>query len=181
MDQAGRSMSALDDDEFRGFVAAREAALLRTAYMLTGDQHLAEDLVQSALEKAAVHWRDIRVSEAAEAYVRRILYRERVSFWRRRRVTETMPGDLPEQPVGGGYGAVEDRMVLRQAMSRLGRRQRTVLVMRFYEDMTERQVADVLGVTVGTVKSQAAKALRRLREECGDLAPVTQESREEGP
>jgi RNA polymerase sigma-70 factor (sigma-E family) len=178
---AGRGISALDDDEFRGFVAAREGALLRTAYMLTGDQQLAEDLVQTALEKAAAHWRDIRVSEAAEAYVRRILYRERVSFWRRRRVTESLPGELPERPVGGGYEAVEDRMVLRQAMSRLGRRQRTVLVMRFYEDMTERQVAEILGVSVGTVKSQAAKALRRLREECGDRAPVPQQSREERP
>ncbi len=178
---ATRGMPAVDDDEFRAFVASRGPALLRTAYMLTGDQHLAEDLVQSALEKAAARWQHIRASAATEAYVRRILYRERVSFWRRRRVTETLPGELPERPVAGGYDAVDDRAVLRQAMSRLGRRQRTVLVLRFYEDMTETQVADVLGVSVGTVKSQAAKALRRLREECGDLAPMPQPRGEERP
>jgi DNA-directed RNA polymerase specialized sigma24 family protein len=77
-------MNALEDDEFRGFVAARGTALLRTAYLLTGDQQLAEDLVQTALERAVAHWGSIRVVAAAEAYVRRTMYREQVSLWRRR-------------------------------------------------------------------------------------------------
>ncbi len=85
-------MNALEDDEFRGFVMTRGLALLRTAYLLTGDQQLAEDLVQTALEKATTHWHAIRVAAAAESYVRKTMYRERVSIWRRRRVTE-LPTD----------------------------------------------------------------------------------------
>ena len=167
-------MKALEDDEFRGFVAARGTALLRTAYLLTGDQQLAEDLVQTALEKAVVHWGSIRVAVAAEAYVRRTMYREQVSLWRRRRVSELLTTVIPE-PRGRetSGGVVEDRLVMRQALMTLGRRQRTVLVLRYFEDLTEQQVADMLDISVGTVKSQAHKALAQLREICGDLAPMT--------
>ena len=167
-------MKALDDGEFRGFVAARGTALLRTAYLLTGDQQLAEDLVQTALEKAVVHWGSIRVVAAAEAYVRRTMYREQVSLWRRRRVSELLTTVVPE-PRGRetSGGVVEDRLVMRQALMTLGRRQRTVLVLRYFEDLTEQQVADILDISVGTVKSQAHKALAHLREVCGDLAPMT--------
>ena len=81
-------MDAVQDEVFRGFVAARGHALIRTAYLLTGDQHLAEDLVQTALEKAVQHWAAIRDVGAAEQYVRRTMYRENISLWRRRRLTE---------------------------------------------------------------------------------------------
>jgi RNA polymerase sigma-70 factor (sigma-E family) len=167
-------MNALEDDEFRGFVAGRGTALLRTAYLLTGDQQLAEDLVQTALEKALVHWGSIRVVAAAEAYVRRTMYREQVSLWRRRRVSELLTTVVPE-PRGRetSGGVVEERLVMRQALMTLGRRQRTVLVLRYFEDLTEQQVADMLDISVGTVKSQAHKALAHLREICGDLAPMT--------
>jgi len=164
-------VNALEDDEFRDFVAARGHALLRTAYLLTGDQQLAEDLVQTALEKCAARWASIRVPAAAEAYVRRTMYREQVSLWRRRRVTELPTVTLPEpRSSSTSPDAAEDRLVLRQALMRLGRRQRAVVVLRFFEDLTERQVAEVLGISVGTVKSQAHKALAQLRTTCGDLA-----------
>jgi len=170
-------VDAVQDEVFRGFVAARGHALIRTAYLLTGDQQLAEDLVQTALERAAGHWAAIRDVGAAEAYVRRTMYREHISLWRRRRLTELPTEVVPEprrapadtDPANGST----DRIVLRDALMRLGRRQRTVLVLRFFEDMTEQQVADQLGISVGTVKSQAHKALHTLREACGDLAPVT--------
>jgi RNA polymerase sigma-70 factor (sigma-E family) len=162
-------LQGLDDDGFRDFVAARSHALLRTAYLLTGDQHLAEDLVQTALEKAATHWGSIRVAAAAEGYVRRTMYREQVSSWRRRRLTELPMSLIPEPRRPRGHDdTVEDRMVLRNALMTLGRRQRTVLVLRYFEDLTEQQVADALGISLGTVKSTAHKALSRLRELCGD-------------
>ena len=166
-------MNALEDSEFRGFVAARGPALLRTAYLLTGDQQLAEDLVQTSLEKAVTAWGSIRVAAAAESYVRRIMYREQVSLWRRRKVMEFSSALVPEpRGMPTNPDAVENRVVLRKALMQLGRRQRTVVVLRFFEDLTERQVADLLGITIGTVKSQTAKALAHLRDSCGDLAPA---------
>ena len=158
-------MQALEDAQFRGFVQARGHALLRTAYLLTGDQQLAEDLVQTALEKAVRHWRDIRVAAAAEAYVRQTMYREQVSFWRRRRAPELLTSEIPEPRVAQSseHVRIEDREMLRAALMALGTRQRTVLVLRFFEDLTEQEVARVMGISVGTVKSQAAKALEQLR------------------
>ena len=167
-------MHALEEEAFRGFVAARGHALLRTAYLLTGDQQLAEDLVQTSLEKAVRHWHRIRQPAAAEAYVRRTMYREQVSLWRRRRLLELPTAVLPEPRMETTLrDAVEDRLLLRQALDHLGRRQRAVLVLRYFEDLTEQQVADVLGISVGTVKSQAHKALARLRELCGDVAALS--------
>jgi len=167
-------MKAVQEDEFRGFVTARGPALLRTAYLLTGDQQLAEDLVQTALEKAVTHWSSIRVAAAAESYVRRTMYREQVSIWRRRRVSELTSASVPEPRREGAAGEpVEDRIAMRAALMRLGRRQRTVLVLRYFEDLTEQQVADALGISVGTVKSQAHKALTHLRETCGDLVTTS--------
>ncbi len=164
-------MKALEDNEFRGFVAARGPALLRTAYLLTGDQQLAEDLVQTALEKTVSHWGSIRAAAAAETYVRRTMYREQVSLWRRKRVAEVAIASVPEpRRSDSSEDAVENRIALRNALMQLGRRQRTVIVLRYFEDLTEQQVADLLGITVGTVKSQASKALAHLRETCGDLA-----------
>jgi RNA polymerase sigma-70 factor (sigma-E family) len=168
------TVRALADEEFRDFVAARSHALLRTAYLLTGDQHLAEDLVQTALEKAAAHWGSIRVAAAAESYVRRTMYREQVTLWRRRRLTELPTALIPEPRRPRDHDdAVEDRMMVRDALMTLGRRQRTVLVLRYFEDLTEQQVADALGISLGTVKSTAHKALTRLRELCGDPAPTS--------
>jgi RNA polymerase sigma-70 factor (sigma-E family) len=171
-------MTALADEAFRGFVAARGNALLRTAYLLTGDQQLAEDLVQTTLEKAVRRWGSIREPAAAEAYVRRTMYREQVSLWRRRRVAELPTAIIPEPRLSGTTAdQVEDRLVLRAALMRLGRRQRAVVVLRYFEDLTEQQVADTLGISVGTVKSTAHKALAHLRALCGDLVTTGGEAR----
>jgi RNA polymerase sigma-70 factor (sigma-E family) len=148
-----------DEESFDGFVHARVAALSRTAYLLTGDHHLAEDLVQAALFKTAKAWG--RIKGDPEPYCRRILYTENVSWWRRRR-------HLPESGIEGydAPAATVDpdlRMSLQHALAQLTVKQRTVLVLRFYEDLTEAETARLLDISVGTVKSQGARAIATLR------------------
>jgi RNA polymerase sigma-70 factor (sigma-E family) len=157
----------IDEDEFRAFVVARTPALSRTAFLLTGDAQLAEDLVQTALFKAARSWH--RIDGQPEAYVRRILYTQNVSWWRARRHTETALAahDAPAAPVDADL-----RLSLEQALARLTTRQRTVLVLRYFEDLTEVQTAAVLGIGSGTVKSITRQALGRLRALAPDLAEL---------
>jgi RNA polymerase sigma-70 factor (sigma-E family) len=154
-----------DRPGFEEFVAARRPALLRTAYLLTGSHPDAEDLVQVALVKCVPHWR--KIADRPEPYVRQVLARESVSRWRRRRWRETSVDAMPE-------GAAEEpdvagRVALRAALGALPPRQRAVIVLRYYEDLTEKDTASVLGIAVGTVKSQARDALARLRELLPDL------------
>ena len=147
-------------DDFEAFVASRYVALLRTAYLLTGDHHDAEDLLQQALVKAVGAWG--RITGDPEPYVRTILVRQNISRWRRRRWRELStdtPGDVAVTDVGA-----EDRLELHRALGVLPPRQRAVIVLRYYEDLTEVQTAEALGISVGTVKSQARDALRRLRD-----------------
>lgn len=148
---------------FEEFVVARRSALLRAAYLLTGDRDDAEDLVQVALVKAVPHWR--RIADHPEPYVRRILARESVDRWRRRRWREVSSAEPPDRAVPATDA--DEAEVLRQALAALAPRQRAVIVLRYYEDLTERETADALGIAVGTVKSQARDALVRLR----DLVP----------
>ena len=153
--------------ELREFVAARGAALSRAAYLLTGDRHAAEDLVQETYVVMVRQWRRIDSSNP-EPYVRRIMYSRFVDGWRRRRLVE-FPTATPSEvgdPVDESGRAV-DRLTLREALLRLTPRQRAVLVLRFFEDLTEAQAAAALGVSTSTVKSQTRVALQRLR----DLAP----------
>ncbi|SCG55735.1 SigE family RNA polymerase sigma factor [Micromonospora humi] len=162
--------------EFDSFVRTRTPALLRSAYLLTGDQHLAEDLVQSALARTHRSWGRLHDSGNAEAYTRKIMYHLQVSWWRRRRVAEAMPGDLPESR-GGDSGPdhaqqITLRLTLRAALARLSTKQRAVLVLRFFEDRSEVEAAEMLGVTVGTVKSQTSKALTKLRTVAPELADL---------
>ena len=166
-------MKAAENEAFDGFVAARWNALVRTAFLLTGEQQLAEDLVQTALEKTVRHWATVRHLDAVEAYVRRTMYREHISRWRRLRLVELPSATLPEPRPAGAAPAdqVEDRLVLWDALMRLGRRQRTVLVLRYFEDLSEQQVADALDIQLSTVKSTARRALAHLRDSCGDLVP----------
>lgn len=152
-------------DLFEEYVAARRGALLRTAYLLTGDHQDAEDLVQVALIKAVPHWK--KIADRPEPYVRRILAREAVSRWRSRRWREVSTDRLPETPVDG---PADDRLALQAALARLAPRQRAVIVLRYYDDLTERETASTLGISVGTVKSQARDGLARLRELVPDLA-----------
>jgi RNA polymerase sigma-70 factor (sigma-E family) len=159
-----------DEEGFRAFAATRRARLLRAAYLLTGDAGLAEDLVQTALFKAAVHWRRIAAAGDPEPYVRRILYTEHVSAWRRRRPPEVLGRTLPE--AASPVDDTERRLVLRTALARLTPKQRAVLVLRYYEDLTEAQAAAVLGCAPGTVKSQTRHALERLRALAPELADL---------
>ncbi|MGW7664342.1 SigE family RNA polymerase sigma factor [Streptomyces sp. NPDC054756] len=138
-------------DGFRGFVESRSAALLKTAVLLSGgDRHAAEDLLQNALIKAAGRWQRI---DEPEAYVRQILYRQQISRWRLK---------WPRREVS----------VARGALARLTPRQRTVLVLRYFEDLPEADVARVLGCSVGTVRSTTHRSLARLRVLAPELAAL---------
>ena len=152
--------------ELRDFVSARGAALSRAAYLLTGDHQAAEDLVQETYVVLVRRWQKSgRVDP--EAYVRRILYSRFVDGWRRRRLLE-LPWSSPPDAAGGDeVGTATDRLTLAAAVARLTPRQRAVLVLRFYEDLTETQSAAALDISPNTVKSQTRVALQRLRE----LAP----------
>jgi len=155
-----------DESEFDGFVLSRSPALLRSAYLLVQDEGLAEDLLQTALTKAWFAWKRI---EDPEAYVRRIMVTTSVSWWRRRWTRET-PTEAPEEPpVTIGRSEPADAQDLWVAIGHLPRRQRAVVVLRYIEDRTETDTADLLGCSVGTVKSQCAKALAKLRAD-GALA-----------
>lgn len=153
------------DDGFTAFMAGRSRALLRTAYLLTGDDRLAEDLLQTALAKAYLNWGRISTLDHPEAYVRRIIATTNIAWWRRRRVGEVAMDDLPDRgtPDGADDRAVRDQVW--RAIQSLPRRQRATLVLRFFEDMSEAEAAETLGVSVGTVKSQTSKALATLRRD----------------
>ncbi len=155
-------MDARSDGDFARFVADRTTALLRAAHALTGNQHAAEDLVQGALAKAMLRWRHI--ADDPEAYVRRILYHDHISGWRRRRRRpETPMAAVPEAATADGTDEAHLRMLLREALLELPPRQRAVIVLRYLEDLSEREVAQILDCREGTVASQASRALAKLR------------------
>ena len=156
-------MSTAEQD-FEQFVVARSGALLRTAYLLTGNHQDAEDLVQTALLKAVPRWGRVREHEP---YVRRILLHESISRWRRRRWRETSTESLPELPAAAAD--VDGRLALRHALGLLAPRQRAVIVLRYFDDLTEAQTAELLGISVGTVKSQSRDALAKLRTLVPDI------------
>lgn len=145
--------------DFDDFVANRSTALLRTAYLLTRDRDLAEDLLQTALTKAWSAWG--RIEGEPEPYVRRIMLNTFTSWWRRKWNGERPSDDLPDP--GVETPAIGERLDLWAAMDRLPRRQRAVIVLRYFDDRTERETAELLGCSIGTVKSQASKALAHLR------------------
>lgn len=148
--------------DFTEFVAARSPALIRLAYVLTGDQQAAEDLLQSALTRAAAHWG--RIHSAPEGYVRKIIYREQIGQWRRRaRRPETAMAQIPELSAADPATSLETRLVLQDALRILPPGKRAVLVLRYLEDLPESQVAEILGCSVGTVRSQTYKAIAQLR------------------
>ncbi|MFJ9248673.1 SigE family RNA polymerase sigma factor [Streptomyces sp. NPDC101776] len=165
-------MNAEGLESFRDFVDSRSSALLKSAVLLCGgDRHAGEDLLQNALVKAAGRWQRI---DEPEAYVRRILYRQQVSRWRLKwRRREVSVAEPPEAGAGvDAAAAAELRLVMREALSRLTARQRTVLVLRYFEDLPEADVARLLGCSVGTVRSTTHRSLARLRVLAPELAAL---------
>jgi len=160
--------------DYAHFVRSRTPALLRSAYLLTGDQFLAEDLVQEALARTHRAWHRLEKPENAEAYARKVMYHAQISHWRRPKVAEVLPGDLGPEPAGDDPADdTVQRLTLRRALLTLSPKQRAVIVLRFFEDRTEAEAAQLLGVSVSTVKSQTARALDRLRPLLPDLRALT--------
>ncbi|MCA2177130.1 SigE family RNA polymerase sigma factor [Nonomuraea glycinis] len=144
--------------EFEDFVRARGPALLRYGYVLSGNPDDAADLVQEALLKLSDTWRRVRNKDNPEAYVRTIMARQHISWWRRRR-REHLTDDVPE----GSYTDRHATGELWRELASLPRKQRTVLVLRYFEDLPDQEIADILGISCGTVRSQAFRALQTLR------------------
>ncbi|CAL9275860.1 MULTISPECIES: SigE family RNA polymerase sigma factor [Streptomyces] len=157
---------SLSEAEFTAYVQERRASLYATAYHLTGDRFEAEDLLQSALFSTYRAWDRISDKAAVGGYLRRTMTNLHISAWRRRKLNEYPTEELPETP--GDTDAMrgtELRTVLWQALARLPELQRTMLVLRYYEGRTDPEIADILGISVGTVKSSIWRSLRRLRED----------------
>jgi RNA polymerase sigma-70 factor (sigma-E family) len=157
--------------EFEQWATGQQRALLRSAYLISGDADRAQDLVQEALAKVALRWQWI---DNPTAYARRIIVRDNVSWWRGRG-RETPRADHDE--VVARSSDPDTAMVVRRALARLTPRQRTVLVLRHLDDLTERETADLLGLSVGTVKSTNAAALARLRDGAPELLDLIGETR----
>jgi RNA polymerase sigma-70 factor (sigma-E family) len=163
---SGRSPRTAGSDapaELDSFVASSGSALLPTAYLLTGDHASAEDLLQDTLVRVWSRWSRVRAADRPLAYARRVLVTTSVSRWRAARSRsgrEHLVADPPE--TGGGEAAPRDDELWRAVLA-LPPRQRAVMVLAYYEDLTDQDAAEVLACTVGTVKSQRAKALRALR------------------
>lgn len=155
--------------DYEDFVNATWSRMVRYAHALTGSRSDAEDAVQAAYAKAFSSWRKVERAAYPEAYVRRIVTNEVASGWRRRwRHTERSTDHLPETPTPGHDDAVVTADALWQALQRVPPRQRAVLVLRYYEDLSEREIAETLGVSAGTVKSHASKALQAMRTSLGE-------------
>jgi RNA polymerase sigma-70 factor (sigma-E family) len=160
------------DAEYTEFVHATWPALYRTAYLLVGDHALAEDLVQTALAKTYGSWRKVRELDAAHGYARTTLINTAASWFRKRSWRNELPTD--ELPESGYHPDPSDRPAVTDALRLLPPRQRAVIVLRYYEDLSVAQTAHALGCSEGTVKSQTSDALARLRTLLGDaVVPLT--------
>jgi RNA polymerase sigma-70 factor (sigma-E family) len=163
-------MSAESDEEFREFMRGRWPAMVRLAYGLTGDLGHAEDVAQSAFARAYASWARVARTGDPDAYVRKIVINENLSRFRKRRVAENLVGMVPERQERPGQSAADttadtlsDSSALLNALRKLGPRQRAVIVARYWMDMSEAETAAALNCSVGTVKSQASRALAALR------------------
>lgn len=150
------------EDTFRPFVEAQWMPLVRTAYLIVGDRGRAEDLVQSVLEKVHRNWRRVQRMDAPDAYARKALVNTAISWRRRRRVPE-VPLLAHDGPAADAYARIDQRQEVVAALRSLPPRMRAVLVLRYFEDRTEAEISELLGCSPGTVKSQAARGLDRLR------------------
>jgi len=154
---------ARDDAAFRDYVLARGTALLRIAIMLTGNRADAEDLVQAALANTYLAWDKINDRAALDAYVRRAMINTHISWWRRRKLDEFPTDELPDQAVADHARDSDLAEVVRRALDRLPRRMRAAVMLRYFDDLTEPEIAALLGVSLGTVKSTVSRAVARLR------------------
>ena len=152
------------DADFSAWLNARQGALLRTAYLLTSDQHAAEDIVQATLAKVYMSWDKVRRAERIDAYARRVLVNENNSLWRKAfKRREMVRAELPDgTPIHDRYDEGQAAALWRLVQA-LPRRQRAVVVLRYYEELGDSETAEILGISVGTVKSQASRALATLR------------------
>jgi RNA polymerase sigma-70 factor (sigma-E family) len=151
------------DAAFTEFARTGGPGLARTAFFLTGDRHLAEDLVQTALAQVYVHWDSIRDHEQVEAYARRVLVNANAAWWRRRSATELPVDVLPDLPARDDPAAYAEREPLVAALRTLPARQRAALVLRFFEDRSEADTAAILGCSTGSVKRHTSRGLDKLR------------------
>jgi RNA polymerase sigma-70 factor (sigma-E family) len=163
-----------DRDTFTAWASARQQALFRTAYLLTADRSRADDLTQSALIKVAARWARLRPGDP-DAYARTCIVRDNISIWRRRR-RELLVAAVPELAIADPSASTDRRLAVASALATLTARQRTVLVLRYYIDLTEQQTADELGISIGTVKAHAHQALIRLRSAAPELAEFVDRS-----
>jgi RNA polymerase sigma-70 factor (sigma-E family) len=168
------------EESFRAYVAARLAGLSRVAFVLTGDWHAAEDLVQVTLVRVAQHWERVQAGGDPDPYVRQVLHRQHISQWRRRWRLVDLHAHVPERQAPDTTAWTARAIVVRQALALLTRKQRAVLVLRYYEDLTEVEAAAALGCSVSTVKSQTRDALARLRRLAPELAELVGASTTEG-
>lgn len=167
------------DERFREFVLKRSRALHRTAYLLTGNWETARDLVQTALARAWVRWSRSAWPDLPELYVRRIMVTTYSNWWRRRWRAEFPAGELPERPdARDAYAQVDLHTSVRTALAMLPHKQRAIVVLRYFDDLTEAEVARLMGCSIGTVKSQTAKAFAKLRRSPGlsNLLSFTKET-----
>jgi RNA polymerase sigma-70 factor (sigma-E family) len=154
-------MKAERDEEFREFMHGRWPVMVRLAYALTGDQGHAEEVAQTAFAKAYANWPRVTRAGDPDAYIRQIVINENRNRFRKRRVRELSSDNLPDTPIPGID--LDSRAALLDALKALGPRQRAVVVLRYWLDLTETETATALGCSVGTVKSQASRALATLR------------------
>ena len=164
------------DAAFEAYFAARSDAMRGTAYLLCGDWHRAEDLVQQTFLRVAVRWPRLAAGGDPDPYVRKVLYHEHISRWRRARRVAPLAADDIGASVPDAADQVAVTVAVRQALTKLGARQRAALILRYFEDLTEAQTAQVLGCRIGTVKSQVRDGLARLRVLAPELATLMEVS-----
>jgi RNA polymerase sigma-70 factor (sigma-E family) len=152
------------DAEFAAFVDGRFTALQRFGYLLTGEWQLAEDLVQTALTKVWFHRKSLRSANALESYTRTVMVNTSTQWWRRKWKGEAPTEHLPEPAAPSEYGTIDDRDLLLRALATLTRRVRATLVLRYFEDLPEAEIAQLMGCSAGTVKSNISRGLAKLRE-----------------
>ncbi|MEJ7742635.1 MAG: SigE family RNA polymerase sigma factor [Nocardioidaceae bacterium] len=170
-------MRGRDDLDFDEFVVASWPSLFRASVLLMGDYHLAEDVLQSALAKVYAVWPRVSKVEHPRSYTRTVLTNEAMSWWRRKSSKELPVADWSDAAVVGHEDSVTQASVVWQALRRLPPRQRAVIVLRYYEDLSEAEIARTLGISTGSVKSHAHHAIRAMS---GHLGPEMQDTSNEG-